>query len=63
MDIKPGVFTCKGDQECDTSRIKLSAKKTTEKVKQRRKTIRHLRKSYIDTTEANEGLTYEAGSF
>ena len=63
MDIKPGVFTCKGAQECDTSRIKLSAKKTTEKVKQRRKTLRHLRKSYIDTTEANEGLTYEAGSF
>ena len=63
MDITPGFFTSKGAQECDTSRIKLSAKKTTEKVKQRRKTLRHLRKGYIDIAEANEGPAYEAGGF
>ena len=63
LDITPGVFTGKGAQDCDTSRIKLSAQRFKEKVKTRRKTLRHLRKSYIDSTEAKEGVTYEAGSF
>ena len=63
LDITPSVFTCKGAQGCNATRVKLSAKKCTEKVKVRRKTLRHLRKSYIDSTEANEGTTYEAGSF
>jgi hypothetical protein len=63
LDITLGVFTCKGTQDCDTTQIKLSAKKCKDNVKIRRKTLRHLRKSYIDSTEANEGITYEAGSF
>jgi hypothetical protein len=41
----------------------LSAKKTKESVKNRRKTLRHLRKRYIDDTEEKEGVVYEAGGF
>jgi hypothetical protein len=63
LDITPGIFTNKGAEDCDTARIKLSARKSTEKVKKRRKTQRHLRKQYIDTTEEIEGATYEAGGF
>ena len=63
LDITLGVFTCKGTKNGDITRIKLSAKKCKDNVKIRRKTLRHLRKSYIDSTEANEGITYEAGSF
>jgi hypothetical protein len=32
-------------------------------VKKRRKTLRHLRKQYIDSAEDKEGATYEAGGF
>ena len=63
LDIAAGVFTSKGAEDCDNARIKLSAKKVTEKVKQRRKTLRHARKHYIDTVEDNEGVTYEPGAF
>ena len=51
LDISPGMFTSKGAEDCNTARIKLSARKSTENVKQRRKTLRHLRKQYIDTAE------------
>ena len=63
LDITPGVFACKGAEDCDTARIKLFAKKTSEKVKMRRKTLRHLRKKYIDNEDDNEGVTYKAGGF
>ena len=63
LDIVPGIFTSKGAQDCDNARIRLSAKKSTEKVKKRRKTLRHLRKHYIDNIEDQEGATYEAGAF
>jgi hypothetical protein len=33
LDITLGVFTCKGAQDCDTTRIKLSAKKYKDNVK------------------------------
>ena len=62
LDIVPGIFTSKGAQDCDNIRIRLSAKKSTEKVKKRRKALRHLRKHYIDNTEEQEGATYEAGA-
>ena len=62
LDIVPGIFTSKGAQDCDNTRIRLSAKKSTE-VKKRRKTLRHLRKHYIDNIEDQEGATYEAGAF
>ena len=63
LDIVPGIFTSKGAQDSDNTRIRLSAKKSTEKVKKRRKALRHLRKHYIDNTEEQEGATYEAGAF
>ena len=63
LDITPGIFTSKGAHDSDTARIKLSAKKVTEKVKSRRKTLRHLRKHYIDNVQDNEGTTYESGAF
>jgi hypothetical protein len=59
----PGFFTRKVAQNCDRARIKLSAKKSSEKVKVRRKSLRHIRKKYIDNAEDDEGVTYEAGSF
>ena len=63
LDVTPGIFTGKASEECDNSRIKLSAKKSSEQVKKRRKVLRHQRKHYIDTTEDQEGVTYEAGAF
>ena len=61
--IAAAIFTSKGAEDCDNARIKLSAKKVTDKVKQRWKTLRHARKHYIDTVEDNEGVTYEPGAF
>ena len=62
LDIPAGTFTSKGAEDCDKARIKLSAKKVIEKVRQRRKTLRHLRKHHIDTMEDNKGVTYEPGA-
>ena len=62
LDIIPGLFTTNGALHCDTDRIKLSSK-STEKVKKRRKTLRHMRKNFVDSSEQNEGKTYEAGAF
>jgi hypothetical protein len=53
----PGFFTGKGAQDCDRTR------KSSEKVKVRRKSLRHLRKKYLDHAEGMEGVTYEADSF
>ena len=63
LDIKPGSFTAQGCQDCDQSRIELSAKKSKETVKSRRKTLRHLRKNFVDEIEEKEGVVYESGSF
>ena len=70
LDITPGMsitllleFTSKGAQECDDHQIKLSAKKSSEKVKKQRKTLRNIRKYYIDNAKHKGGVTYEAGNF
>ena len=63
LDITPGFFICKGAQDCDRAMIKLSARKSSEKVKSRRKSLRHLGKNFLDNAEDKEGVTYEAGSF
>jgi hypothetical protein len=63
LDITPGMFTTKASEDCDNSRIKLSAKKSSEKVKKRRKLLRHLRKNYVDSTKEKEGVSYEPGAF
>ena len=63
LDITPGFFTCKGAKDCDRAGIKLSARKSSEKVKSRRKSLRHFRKKFLDNAEDKEGVTYEAGSF
>ena len=44
LDIQPGYFTCKGSQDCDRARIKSSVKKSSEKVKARRKNIKTFQK-------------------
>ena len=44
LDITPGIFTVKGAEDPDDLRIKLSAKKSTKKVKKRKKALRHQRK-------------------
>ena len=63
LDINPGVFTFKGAQDCNDSRIKLSAKNKKNPIKDRRTTLRHLRKRYIDEVEEKEGVMYDAGGF
>jgi hypothetical protein len=63
LDITPGKFTTKASEDCDNSRIEVSAKKSSEKVKKRRKLLRHLRKNYVDGIEEKEGVTYEPGAF
>ena len=63
LDILAGLFTCKGAQDCDRASIKLSARKSLDNVKSRRKSLRHIRKKFLDNTEDMEGVTYEAGSF
>jgi hypothetical protein len=63
LDITPGFFTRKGAQDCDRARIRPLARKSSEKVKSRRKSRRHLRKKFLDDVEDKEGVTYEAGSF
>lgn len=63
LDITAGIFTGKGAEDCDNQRMKMSAKKSTEKVKKRGKVLRYLRKHYIDGAEDKEGVTYEAGGF
>ena len=63
LDIVPCIFTSKGAQDCDNTRIRLSPKKSTEKGKERIKALRNLRKHYIDNIEDQEGATYEAGAF
>ena len=50
------IFTSNGAEDC-------SAKKSKEKVKNRRKVVRHLRKKYIDNIEDKEGVSYKAGGF
>jgi hypothetical protein len=47
LDINAGIFTSKGAGDCNRARMKLSAKKVTEKVKNRRKTSGHLRKHIL----------------
>jgi hypothetical protein len=39
LDISPGLFTCKGADDYDKERIKLSAKKSTDKLKKERNTL------------------------
>ena len=62
LDITLDIFPRKGTGDCDDSRINLSAKKSTEIVKKRRKVLRHLRKHYIDSIE-KKSVSYEAGAF
>ena len=38
-------------------------RKPKKTVNERRKTLRHLRKRYIDDIEEKEGVMYEAGAF
>ena len=63
LDIMLGVFMTKGVQDSDKARIKLSVQKNSKQVKSRRKSLRHLRKKFLDNAEDLEGVTYEAGSF
>ena len=49
LDITLGIIACKGAEDADDSRIKMSAKKSTEKVKKKRKELKHQRKQYCYT--------------
>ena len=63
LDISPRLFSCKDVQDCDRVRIKLSARKSLNNVKSRRKSLRHIRKKFLDDAEDKKEARYEAGSF
>ena len=50
LDISPRLVSCK-------------AQKSLNNVKSRRKSLRHIRKNFLDNTEDKKEVTYEAGSF
>ena len=59
-----GLMTEKGTLDRNTKRIQNSAKKCSEKVINRRKSLRTIKKGYIDKEkEAENGESYVTGNF
>ncbi|MBY0580841.1 MAG: hypothetical protein K2P53_04080 [Rickettsiales bacterium] len=63
LGINPGENCIKFCNQRDNQKIKNIAKKSTDKVKHRRKQIRAKRKGYIDQDEEREGIAYGPGNF
>ena len=63
LGIEPGHYTMKGFTRVDFERIKQSDRKSTDGVKVRPKTLRAIRKGFIDKHELDEGDTYASESF
>ena len=63
LGIEPGYFTVESSNRADLERIKQSDRKSTGRVKARRKTLRGIRKGFNDKHELDEGETYASGSF
>ena len=63
LNISPGKYTDEHCLEKDNDRINLMEKKSTDSIKQRRKSLRAQRKGFADTIEEKEGTVYGAGLF
>ena len=61
--IGHGFFTADACRKADICRVKQANRKSTNMVKQRRKTLRAVRKGFNDKNEQKEGETYESGAF
>jgi len=61
LGICPGKFTNAAIRKCDARRIALSEKKSSEKVKQRRKKLRAIKKGLWDLEKEKEGEVYQSG--
>ena len=62
LGICPGKFTNAAIQKCDERRIALSDKKSSDKVKQRRKKLRAIKKGLWDQEKEKEGQVYQSGA-
>ena len=63
LGTEHGFFTPNACRKADICRVKLANRKSTNKVKQRRKTLRAVRKGFNDKNEQEEGETYGSGAF
>ena len=61
LGICPGKFTNAAIRKCDARRIALSEKKSSEKVKQRRKKLRAIKKGLWDLEKEKERDMYQSG--
>ena len=61
--IEHGFFTADACRKADICRVKQVNRKSTNKIKQRRKTLRAVRKGFNDKNEQEEGETYGSGAF
>ncbi|KAK6959930.1 forkhead box protein k1 [Biomphalaria glabrata] len=61
LGIEPGYYTYKKCFDRDKKRIRFSDIKSSEAAKKRRKTLRAIKKGFLDTTAASEGDMYTSG--
>ena len=62
FDIAAGIFTSKCAEDCGNAWIKLPARKATEELKRRTKTLRHARKHYIAYKHIYSSESYQNNS-
>ena len=63
LGIEHGFFTADACRKADICRVKQANRKSTKKVKQRRKTLRAVRKGFNDKNKQEEGETYGSAAF
>ena len=63
LGIEHGFFTADACRKANICRVKQANRKSPSKVKQRRKTLRAVRKGFNDKNEQEEGGTYGSGAF
>ena len=64
ISLQPGIYFIKGAQKKNAERIRNMDKKSTDETKQRRKTLRSVRKGFIDSEKEKEGgEAYSAGKY
>ena len=63
LGIEHGFFTADACRKANICRVKQANRKSPSKVKQRRKTLRAVRKGFNGKNEQEEGETYGSGAF
>lgn len=64
IGLQPGCFFINGARKKNCTRLKNMERKSSEKAKSRRKTLRSIRKGFMDSEKAKEGgQAYSAGNF